>query len=139
MKKLVILFVLLLPVSAFGKAWPVKMWEDVKAHSSIDAGKGIAYGSLHDFVYGDTMLGLKAFLFHYRQFYLEAGVTQRVDGKNPVTYIFGLSVHLQPFLKPIKLPDEYTILRSLYLGPWVGYDLHVWRAGLQVHLPWRFE
>lgn len=140
MRKLLVAILLVgLTTPAFSEIFLGKMWRDLKAHSEIDLGKKIAYGSLHDFVYGDTLLGLKAFLCHYRKLQFEAGATQRVDGQSPVMYTFGASVALQPFLKPITLPEDYKLLRSLYVGPFVGYDLHRWRGGLQIHLPWRFE
>lgn len=124
---------------ASAESWPTKLWNDLKEHSSVNLGTNISYGSIHDFVYGDTYTGAKTSLWSWRAIHLEYGFMQRVDGGSPVSHSLGASVYLQPFLSWAFIPEKWVAVKQIYAGPVVMYDKYLWRAGIQIHLQFGFE
>lgn len=121
---------------ASAEPWPGVVWQDLAAHSSLEAGTGVAFGSVHDFIYGRTYGGIKFPLARYRDLHLEAGVLQRIDGTAPVAYSLGVSYYVRPFADGygLNVPERFGLLRQLYVGPVGCYDFQYWLAGLQFHL-----
>jgi len=124
---------LLIPKMLHAEAIPVRMWNDLKANSSVNLGTNIAVGSFHDFVYGDTMLGGKSSIYSYRFMHLEIGMAKRPDKRGPIIFTVGTAAYLQPLLKIALIPDKWVLIKQLYVGPFAGYDFHIWRAGMQAH------
>ncbi len=121
------------------ESWPKAMWNDLKANSSVNLGTNISYGSVHDFVYGDTYTGAKTSLWNWRTIHLEYGFMQRVDGDSPVSHSLGASVYLQPLLNWAFIPEKWIAVKQIYVGPVVLYDKYLWRGGVQLHLQFGFE
>lgn len=127
-------FAFLAPFPAFAESWPVRMWKDVQENSSVNLGDNVAWASYHDFVYGDTLTGMKSSLWNYRWFHLEYGMAQRVDGTPPMSHTLGAGIYLQPLLKWAAVPKKWEAIKKIVVGPFTGYDFRRWRAGIQAHL-----
>ncbi len=144
MKKIVWLWIILFLVGvaasfSFAESWTKAKWSDLKAHSEVDLGTNISYGTIHCFIYGDTYTGAKTSLWHYRTIHAEYGFMQKVNGQAPVSHSLGVSVYIQPLLKWAFIPEKWVAVKNLYAGPVVMYDKYRWRAGLQLHLQFGFE
>ncbi len=122
------------------QSWYAAAWEDLKANSSLNLGQNIAYGWVGDFVYGKNLTGFKHSIYNYRFIHLEYGAMfqigeTRTITHSPMHHTIGPSIYIRPFVNWALIPDDFIMLKQLYIGPVSGYDLHRWTGGIQVHLP----
>lgn len=137
-----VIFVLLwLAMGGYARAgWVGNAWGDLKANSKNNLGSNLAFGCIQDFVYGRSYTGFKTSVYSYRELHLEYGAMLRIYKGKPiasgiVNHTLGISIYVQPFLRWAYIPKKYVLIKNLYIGPVVGYNLHRWTAGLQIHLP----